>query len=576
MNLITLKDFSYFLDSKRSLFLEQTLVINDGEKIGLVGNNGSGKSTLLNILAGNLQIDQGEFIKSGSLAITLLKQSFGDVEFVEILQTAKDYFKNPINQKYFADFGVGDLHKDNFSGGEIRKIALVVAILEDGDVLLLDEPTNHLDLESLQVLEKILKQTNKTLLIISHDRYFLDSVCNSVVEIEHGKIFKYKGGYTDFVNSKNTRINTMLEANRRRDEFLKRELEWVNAGVKARETKNKGRLNRYYQVLETPEYQIYRDPFIKLPKITPFGNKILKTIGLTKAYKKPIIQNLEIEIEEGMKIGVVGSNGVGKSTLLNLLMGKIKPDTGKVILGKNTEFNYIDQMRSFGSSNKTVFDYITQGARDMDFGGQKINAYGYLKNYLFSSDMLDASVKNLSGGQKARLMLANAFAKGGNFLVLDEPTNDLDMQMINILETALIKFSGCLFVISHDRYFLDRLCSHILFLPGDGKYVFSSGGWTDFESKYNSIAEKSSVKKPVKLNKNDPYGKFLLQKQKQQDQTNNEIELEIIKLEKQKTTLETDLCQPDLFLKNRARYQAISDKLDVINTELLQLYTAWK
>ncbi|NJS41024.1 ABC-F family ATP-binding cassette domain-containing protein [Candidatus Gracilibacteria bacterium] len=272
-NLLTLKDFSYFFQPSKPLFDKQTLVLNQSEKLGLVGVNGSGKSTLLGIINQNIQIDEGEFIRSKNLQTVLMSQEQKESDFEKFLSRCIELFEDPVNKRLFVDFGIDNLFSKHFSGGQKRKISLIMSILDQSNILLLDEPTNHLDLKSLETLEKTIRSTSKTMMIISHDRYFLDRVCSGILEVEDGKLFKHQGNYSSYLENKKIRTNSHLEANRKREEFLKREVEWVNSGVKARETKNKGRLSRYYEVLEQEEYKIHKDPVIKLPKIKSLAIK---------------------------------------------------------------------------------------------------------------------------------------------------------------------------------------------------------------------------------------------------------------------------------------------------------------
>jgi ATP-binding cassette subfamily F protein uup len=577
-SLITLKDISLYYNQV-PIFDEFNLALTKDQKIGFVGINGSGKTTMMKILANELEIDSGEILKSKGLKIAYLPQDFA----IPKNQTIRQFLYPDINQteeylhyeekiaKYLPMFGFSDLEQklETLSGGLQRQVLILKAVASEPDLLLLDEPTNHLDLLTLENFKKLLQEYQGCFLLISHDRYFMDQVVNQIWELDNGRLFKHKGNYSDYLISKEDRYQMELKQHEKLRQELKRELEWVNSGVKARGTKDQGRLNRYWEIKE--EYKNskpkWHKPYLPLPKISPLGNKILKTKELEVYFptnipptplkvgeendsldvevknlhvsnsplprggseadgvvlegqkqetkNKPLIKNLSLEFTEGMRVGLLGPNGCGKTTLIKTLLGDYKNKKGKIIYGQNTEFNYQDQKRMNLFENKSLMFNISENNLKMKFGTTTTNVYAYLKKFLFSSDDLQKTVSTLSGGQRARLLLAKILKKGGNFLILDEPTNDLDLDTLEALENSLLEFEGCSIIVSHDRFFLDRVCSHILAFEADGNHILSTGGYTDYLKKYgqtssyykqfaDELEEKvESTNQKVKIENND-------------------------------------------------------------------------
>ena len=682
-SLITLKDISLYYNQV-PIFEEFNLALTKDQKIGFVGINGSGKTTMMKILANELEIDSGEILKAKGLKIAYLPQDFA----IPKNQTIREFLYPNINEteeylhyeekiaKYLPLFGFSDLEQklETLSGGLQRQVLILKAVASEPDVLLLDEPTNHLDLLTLENFKKLLQEYQGCFLLISHDRYFMDQVVNQIWELDNGRLFKHKGNYSDYLISKEDRYQMELKQHEKLRQELKRELEWVNSGVKARGTKDQGRLNRYWEIKE--EYKNskpkWHKPYLPLPKISPLGNKILKTKELEVYFptdisdisrrdlltdgdqtdfsdlkvknvevnelvlktKIPLIKNLNLEFTEGMRVGLLGPNGCGKTTLIKTLLGDYKNKKGKIIYGQNTEFNYQDQKRMNLFENKSLMFNISENNLKMKFGTTTTNVYAYLKKFLFSSDDLQKTVSTLSGGQRARLLLAKILKKGGNFLILDEPTNDLDLDTLEALENSLLEFEGCSIIVSHDRFFLDRVCSHILAFEKDGNYVLSTGGYTDYLKKYGQTsgyykqfadqleekvestnqkveiknsdeapllkevrssssfdgkpAESKSVPKSSKDLKDlvEKYknSEFVKEKNeikkskkelRQQKVQQKELERKMEKLEKKIKKLELQLANPKIYSEGQTKISEIYDKVEKSKKELEELEEVW-
>jgi len=511
--LINLFEIDFSFDKK--VILDQiSFSARRGQVIGVVGKNGAGKTTLLNIIAGVFEQDSGRITKPNDTRIGFLPQHFHLDNSKTVLENilSVDFFdKKDIT--YDIEDGVNDLMKElncpeknllvkSLSGGQKRRVALVMALVNKPDILILDEPTNHLDLESIEHLERLVKEFAGSVILVSHDRYFLDNVTTNILEVYQKKVYMHNGGYSDYLQSKNIRLDILEKTDERRKQFLVREKEWVNAGVKARETKNKGRLRAYHELDDIDDF--YREKEVKdiVPPATKLGNKIINFEGVEVKTPngKSVISNFTLAFEKGMKIGLLGKNGVGKTTLLKTFVGEYSDFTGKVDRGLKTKFNYLDQEKDNLDENRTVYQEVANEREKVSFGDRLINARGYLRRFLFVGDDVHKHVSLLSGGEKTRVLLAKILKNGGNFLVLDEPTNDLDLSTLSVLERSIQHFDGCSIVVSHDRYFLNKVCNYILFLQGGGKYILSTGNYDNFVKKFGGIekAVTFDIKKQVK------------------------------------------------------------------------------
>ncbi|MCL4143601.1 UNVERIFIED_CONTAM: hypothetical protein GTU68_030194, partial [Idotea baltica] len=362
------------------------------------------------------------------------------------------------------------------SGGEKRRVALCRALASQPDLLLLDEPTNHLDADSIRWLESFLESYGGAVIFVTHDRYFLNVIATRIIEIDNGKAYSHPGNYTAFLESKAIRQNIAENAEKKRQKFLKDELEWVRAGVKARTTKSRSRLDAFYKVKdqEAPPEETQMD--LLIPPPPRLGDTIvdLEKVGInfeSEASPRWLFRNLNLKLEAGQCTGIVGRNGVGKTTLLKICLDQLQPTQGTAKLGKQVKINYIDQTRMQLDGTGSLLDEISDGNEKIFFGEETIGARAYLKRFLFSDDRINERVDLLSGGERARLMLAKVLKTGGNLIVLDEPTNDLDLPSLRMLEEALAAFGGTIIVVSHDRYFLDRICDQIIAFEDDGVRV---------------------------------------------------------------------------------------------------------
>jgi ATP-binding cassette subfamily F protein uup len=375
------------------------------------------------------------------------------------------------------------------SGGEKRRVALCRAIISQPDLLILDEPTNHLDTESIEWLGEFLKAYPGAVLLVTHDRYFLDEVTGTIAELSEGTFYTYTGNYTEYLLGKAEREAVAEVNEHKRQMFLRRELDWVRRGPKARTTKSKSRLDRYSEVADQEAVAVEGDVEMVLPPPPQLGNQILElfNVGMNLG-GQALFSGLNLKFEQGQRLGVTGRNGLGKTTLLKIILGTIEPTAGDVKTGQLTQFNYLDQGRLQLNEENAVIDEISDGSEFIIFGAQRLSVRAYLKRFLFTDDRISAQVKHLSGGERSRLLLARILKNGGNFLILDEPTNDLDLPTLRILEEALAGFPGVVLVVSHDRYFLNRVCTGILAFEGEGRITHSVGDFDYYLEKKKRAA----------------------------------------------------------------------------------------
>ena len=485
-----------------------TVAISAGEKVGLVGRNGCGKTSLLKILANENQADSGETSARRGLRIGYLPQEF-ELDPVlsvydniaagaaDVASAVTRYENGDGSESELADLLTLIEHTDGWnldarikslsnalftpplesetgplSGGEKRRVALCSALASQPDLLLLDEPTNHLDSESIRWLENFLKTYTGAVIFVTHDRYFLNVIATRIIEISDGKAYSHPGNYTAFLESKAARQEIAENTEKKRQKFLKDELKWVKAGVKARTTKSRSRLDAFYEVKDQDAPVREGEIDLLIPPPPRLGNTIvdLEEVSITLG-DRTLFRSMNLSLEEGQCTGIVGKNGVGKSTLLKICLQQLEPTSGKAILGKQVKINYIDQSRMQLDGTGSLLDEISDGNEKIEFGDEILGARAYLRRFLFSDERINERVDLLSGGERARLMLAKVLKTGGNLIVLDEPTNDLDLQSLRMLEEALASFPGTILVVSHDRYFLDRICDQIVAFEDDGVKV---------------------------------------------------------------------------------------------------------
>ena len=578
--ILTVENLSLQLGSK-VIFAELNLGVHNGDKIGIVGINGSGKSTLLRLLAGNLEPTTGTIVKRRDLTLGWLPQN----EPLPAEETILQYVLNqnlsrtsvPEEHRYKAMLSLLNLSDWNkplslLSGGERRKAGLAKVLAREPDLILLDEPTNHLDLDTIEWLQDYLTKSRKTLLFVSHDRYFLDAVSNRILEIEHSHCYITEGNYTDYVEQKLIRLTDQKRKEIRRQAQLKKELDWLKRGAKARTSKPKDHINRV-QKLISQSYLISK-PELKISFLMERqGKTILELHNISKSFEgKLLFQNLEHIFQAGEKIGIIGPNGCGKTTLLKIIAGEIKPDTGKVKVGVNTRFSFFSQEEENYNPDLSVFEYLTQYSEVIQTqSGLKLTAKEMLKRFLFDDKMQQQKLASLSGGELRRLFLLKSLMFGANFIILDEPTNDLDIQTLEILEDYLDDFKGCLLVVSHDRFFLDRCVEQLFVFEKDGIRKFP-GSYSDYLLVRNYQKEEKENKKPT-LNitpKSQRQSRGISYKEQR------ELELltqEIENLETQIKNLEDSLnSNPTL---THLDYLRISEELESLNMLYQQKLQRW-
>ena len=505
-----------------------------GAKIGIIGLNGSGKSTLLKIIAGIDKSYQGDVIFSKGYSVGYLEQEPKLDESKKVMDIVKEGMQEAVDTlaEYNAindAFGLPENYENSdkmdalmkeqgilqdkiealaawdietklniamdalrcpepdaqisvLSGGEKRRVALCRLLLQEPDVLLLDEPTNHLDAESVLWLEQHLQQYKGTVIAITHDRYFLDNVAGWILELDRGEGIPWKGNYSSWLDQKSKRLAQEEKTESKRRKTLERELEWVRMSPKGRRTKSKARLNNYENMLAEDTRKKEETIELYIPPGPRLGNNVIDAIGVTKAFdEKLLYENLEFKLPPAGIVGIIGPNGAGKTTLFRMIMEQEKPDTGTFKVGETVKIAYVDQQHADIDPEKTIWEQITAGQDQLNVGGKLMNSRAYVAKFNFNGSDQNKRVGILSGGERNRLQLAMTLRQEANVLLLDEPTNDLDVNTLRALEEGLDNFAGCAVIISHDRWFLDRVCTHILAFEGDSSVVYFEGGFSDYE-----------------------------------------------------------------------------------------------
>ena len=496
MSLITIEHLTKSY-TERLLFDDTAFSINEGEKVGLIGINGTGKSTLLKIAAGLEEPDDGSVVRRRNLYIRYLPQipafTAGDTVLDAIVRDNRDepHFssreeieasaKNILTRLGIYDF---DEKVEHLSGGQRKRVALTSVLLSTADLLILDEPTNHLDSEMADWLEEYLKKFRGALLMITHDRYFLDSVTNRIVELDRGKLYSYQTNYEGFVKLKAERMDMAVASERKRQTILRTELAWMQRGARARSTKQKAHIQRYEALrdMDAPEF----DKEVEMESISSrLGRTTVEVKDLCKAYgNKVLLKDFTYIFLKNDRVGIIGPNGSGKSTLMKMIAGWVQPDSGTIEIGQTVKIGYFSQENEAMDENLKVIDYIRNVAEYVQTKDGSISASQMLERFLFPGSVQYTTISRLSGGEKRRLYLLRILMDAPNVLLLDEPTNDLDIRTLTILEDYLDNFQGIVITVSHDRYFLDRMVRRIFAFEGDGNVVQYEGGFTDYQVAY--------------------------------------------------------------------------------------------
>ncbi|MBK7266385.1 MAG: ATP-binding cassette domain-containing protein [Ignavibacteriales bacterium] len=591
-----------------------SLSIHDGDRIGLVGKNGAGKSTFLRIISGLMEPDSGEIAQRNGLVVSFLSQEFTLDEEKTVkdnIMSGAGYIKELLDQYESLDPSSEERHileekiahvdgwnldrrltllttsldapdsdriVATLSGGEKRRTALCRTLIAQPDLLILDEPTNHLDTNTIEWMEKFLASWRGACIFVTHDRYFLDRIANRIVELAHGTFFSHQGNYTDYLLNKAERDSLREAGEKKRQSFLRNELDWVMRGPRARRTKAKSRLDKYFEIAgeEAPEKDINIDLIIPTPE--RLGNKVLELKELSVAIAgKTLVNSLSYNFEPGRRLGIVGKNGAGKTTLVRTLLGELKPAAGGIEKGERTIFNYVDQSRLILNDEETVFETIGEGSETVKFGKLTMPVWTYMRRFLFTDERTMTKVGKLSGGERSRLTLAKILKNGGNFIVLDEPTNDLDLPSLRILEEALINFDGCVVVVSHDRYFLNRVCTGILAFEGDGVTRFNEGDYDYYVEKRDADLLSSGNSVPIKEKKGDTREKKQVKKLSYHEQKElDAIEGKIMEAELELENIEKIFADPQFYEKYATQTVELNNKHDDAKKVVKSLYDRWE
>ena len=489
----------------RQLLTDVNFYLNEGDKVGIIGINGTGKSTFLKVLAGTLEADEGKIVRSPNAQISYLSQNPVMEDEATILEQIFLHFpkefrelneyeaKSMLTRLGFTDFSqkVGTL-----SGGQRKRVALVAALVHPADILILDEPTNHLDSEMVAWLEDWLRSFRGGLIMVTHDRYFLERVVNHITELSRGKIYHYEANYSKYLELKEQRAEMAEASERKRQSILRVEREWIMRGCKARTTKSKDRIERYHDLLnqDAPE----TDDTVQLSAASSrLGRKIIELHQVSKAFDgKTIIDNFSYNLLRSDRIGIVGRNGAGKSTLLHMVAGTLLPDTGSVEIGTTVRIGHFSQEGRELDLSQRVYDFIHEIAKEVKTEEGTFSAKQMMERFLFPSDLQSVPIGKLSGGERRRLYLLSVLMEAPNVLLLDEPTNDLDVMTLSILEDYLQSFSGPILTVSHDRFFLDKLAETIFEVKGDGRVEQFTGNWTDWSKKRKQEDAPAKAEKP--------------------------------------------------------------------------------
>lgn len=572
------------------LFKDISFSIAEGQHVGLVAQNGTGKSTLLSILTGKEGYDSGSIIYRNDLRVGMLEQSPHFAPEESVLDACFNHEGNPERllkaKQILTMLKLYDLEQPmgQLSGGQQKRVALANVLILEPDFLILDEPTNHLDLEMIEWLEGYLSRGNKTIFMVTHDRYFLDNVCNTILELDNNTIYTYRGNYSYYLEKRQERIDNTRAEIARANNLYRTELEWMRRMPQARGHKARYREEAFYE-LEAKAKQRIEERQVRLKSSSVYiGSKIFECQYVSKRFDDKIILNdFYYNFSRFEKMGIVGNNGTGKSTFVKMLLGEVAPDSGKFDIGETVRFGYFSQEGLKFRDDQKVIDIITDIADYIDLGGGKhMTASQFLNYFLFSPEQQHNYVYKLSGGEKHKLYLCTVLMKNPNFLVLDEPTNDLDIQTLQILEEYLQDFPGCVIVVSHDRYFMDKVVDHLLVFKGEGEIQDFPGNYTQFRDFQKMKSKEEEQQKPSKNSsptaneqkkdyRNNTKRKMSFKEKREYEQLSDKI----AQLEEEKKKLEEELCSGNLSVdeltEKSKRLPILKDELDELELRWLEL-----
>lgn len=599
----------------RAILDAATLAIDEGQRIGLVGRNGCGKTTFLKLIAALQLPDSGSVTRRRDLVVSYLPQDFtldpaldvrGNVRAGAkyVLDLIAEFEALPADSKRHEELEhrieslegwtldsrietalaqlncpAGERSIDQLSGGEKRRVALARAIVSRPDFLILDEPTNHLDPESIEWLAAFLEEFAGTFLVVTHDRYFLDRVVRRMVELCDGKFWSHEGNYTDYLLDKAERQAADAVVEHKRQMFLQKELEWVRTGPRAQRSKQKNRFERYHDEAAKDGPAVEEEMELVIPPPPQLGNRTveLTNLGIEMGGRR-LFGGFSFTFENGRRIGICGRNGLGKTTLLKIIIGQLAPTEGTAKIGPLTKFNYVDQSRLQLDDERTVLEEAGDGTEFVFWGESRISVRSYLRRFLFADDRMATLVKKLSGGERSRLLLAKILKAGGNFLILDEPTNDLDLPTLRVLEEALTAFPGVVCVVSHDRYFLNRVCTDILAFEGDGRIHHSVGDYDYYIEKKRRQAvaapKRAEFKTAAPETKPQPARPRKLTFKEQRELEG--MEAQILAAEEEVARIEDLFASPDFHRTHAPQTSRLKTDLEAAKETVTRLYSRWE
>ena len=572
----------------QTLFHNISFSISEGQRVGLIAKNGTGKSTLLSILTGKESQDEGNIIFKRDLTVGFLEQSPHFNPDDTVLEACFNHNGNEEKilkaKQILTQLKITNLAQPikELSGGQQKRVALANVLITNPDLLILDEPTNHLDLDMIIWLEGFLSRGNKTLLMVTHDRYFLDRVCNSIIELDNSMIFTYKGNYAYFLDKRQERINNAKAEIQHANNLYRRELEWMRRQPQARGHKARYREEAFYELEKIAKQRIEERQIRLKSKNVYIGSKIFECQYVSKAWspEKIILKDFYYNFSRFEKMGIVGDNGTGKSTFIKMLLGEVAPDSGKFDIGETVKFGYFSQEGLKFNEQQKVIDIIKDIAEYIDLGGGKhMTASQFLQHFMFTPEQQHNYVYKLSGGEKRKLYLCTVLMHNPNFLVLDEPTNDLDIQTLQVLEEYLQDFPGCVIIISHDRYFMDKIIDHLLVFEGQGRIKDFPGNYTQYrewaslqpQEKAPTASNSKEDNDPKKNYRKDTKRKLSYKEKREFEQ----LEEEIIQLEEEQKALEDALSGSELSVEEitekSKRLASLKNQLDEKSFRWLEL-----